>query len=218
MRTRHAALAVAVLALTLSACTIQFAAPAPPTPLPAPSTVTVPRQAPASSGGGTTRSGGGDESEAAYPTAGPELTCSGMGAHAPSCDGPGSQEFTRKWIRFYSACYQRQVSEATCDAFDAATAQRIGWTGMPVSSYGGGQTSTSSYPTSSEESSSYSISASGMSWLSSNWPTLYSALASGDSAGVSEAISNSGPDPAYQQEIISRFRAQFPSDAAEVGL
>lgn len=219
MRTRRAALVVAGLTLTLSSCAIQFATSIPPARVPAPPTVTVPQQEPASSDGRTTRSdGNSEESGTAYPTAGPELTCNGMGAQAPSCDGPGSQEFTREWIRFYGACYQRRASQATCDAFDAATAHRIGWTRIPFSSYGGGQTSTSSSPTSPEESSSYSISASGMTWLSSNWPTLHSALASGDSEGVSEAISNAGPDPAYQQEIISRFRAAFPSDAAKIGL
>lgn len=64
----------------------------------------------------------------------------------------------------------------------------------------------------------YSISSGGMSWLSSNWPTLYSAVASGDSSAVSKAISNSGSDPAYHYKIMSQFRSNYPSDAAQLGL
>lgn len=67
-------------------------------------------------------------------------------------------------------------------------------------------------------SSSYSISSAGMSWLSSNWPTLYSAVASGDSSAVSRAISNSGSDPSYHYRIMSQFKANYPSDAAKLGL
>lgn len=71
---------------------------------------------------------------------------------------------------------------------------------------------------SSSSTGSYSISSGGMSWLSSNWPTLCSALASGNSSAVSSAISNAGPDPAYQQKIISQFKANYPADAAKLGL
>lgn len=64
----------------------------------------------------------------------------------------------------------------------------------------------------------FAISPGGMAWLSANWPTLYSAVAAGDSAAVSKAINDYGPDPAYQQQTISRFKAAYPSDASKLGL
>ena len=84
--------------------------------------------------------------------------------------------------------------------------------GSGSSSSGSGSSSGYSGP------SSYSISSSGMAWLSSNWPTLYSAVASGDSSAVSRAISNSGSDPSYHYKIMSQFKANYPSDAAKLGI
>jgi hypothetical protein len=62
------------------------------------------------------------------------------------------------------------------------------------------------------------VSPEAMTWLSTNWPPLYSAVSSGDWSAVQSAVYNSGDDPGYHYRVMSQFREKYPDSAQALGM